>query len=50
MPTRRTFLKHTSVVAAMSLIAPYVRAAVSGRFYMPDEGEKHRQAFIAFGA
>lgn len=50
MPTRRTFLKHTSVVCAMSLIAPHVRAAASGRFYMPDEGEKHRQAFIAFGA
>ena len=50
MPTRRTFIKQASVVCAMTLIAPHLRAVASGRFYMPDEGEKHRQAFIAFGA
>lgn len=50
MPTRRTFIKQTSVVCAMTLLAPHVHAALKGRFYMPDEGEKHRQAFIAFGA
>ncbi|AVE03205.1 MULTISPECIES: agmatine deiminase family protein [Pseudomonas] len=50
MPTRRTFLKHASVVCAMTLLTPYVSAAVKGQFYMPDEGETHRQAFIAFGA
>jgi agmatine deiminase len=50
MPTRRTFIKQASVVCAMTLLTTHVRAAVKGRFYMPDEGEKHRQAFIAFGA
>ncbi|PRA15893.1 MULTISPECIES: agmatine deiminase family protein [Pseudomonas] len=50
MPTRRTFIKHASVVCAMTLIAPHIQANRRGRFYMPDEGERHRQAFIAFGA
>ncbi len=50
MPTRRTFIKQAAVVSAMTLLATHARAAVNGRFYMPDEGEKHRQAFIAFGA
>lgn len=50
MPTRRTFIKQASVVCAMTLLTTQVRAATNGRFYMPDEGEKHRQAFIAFGA
>ncbi|WP_439864980.1 agmatine deiminase family protein [Pseudomonas antarctica] len=50
MPTRRTFIKQTGVVCAMPLINTPLHAAVSGCFYMPDEGEKHRQAFIAFGA
>ena len=50
MPTRRTFIKQACVVSAMTLITARVNAGVKGRFYMPDEGEKHRQAFIAFGA
>ena len=50
MPTRRTFIKQAAVVSAMTLIAPHIRAATRGGFYMPDEGETHRQAFIAFGA
>ena len=50
MPTRRTFLKQAAVVSAMTVLTTHARAAINGRFYMPDEGEKHRQAFIAFGA
>lgn len=50
MPTRRTFLKQAAVVSAMTVLTTHARAAVNGRFYMPDEGEKHHQAFIAFGA
>ena len=50
MPTRRTFIKHAAVVSAMAMIAPHLRAATRSGFYMPDEGETHRQAFIAFGA
>ncbi|ORT72169.1 agmatine deiminase family protein [Pseudomonas mosselii] len=58
MPTRRTFLQQMSVVAglgaAASLGLPFggtrARAAESGRWFMPDEGEKHQRAYIAFGA
>jgi agmatine deiminase len=58
MPTRRTFIKQVSVVAGMGAVAsmglgfasPPVSAAGKGNWYMPDEGDKHQRAFIAFGA
>jgi len=58
MTTRRTFIKQVSVVAGLGAIASMglgiaprsVQAASSGRWYMPDEGDKHQRAFIAFGA
>lgn len=56
MSTRRDFIKQVSVVtglgvaASLGLSPARVQAALQGRWYMPDEGEKHRQAFIAFGA
>ncbi|EJM33957.1 peptidylarginine deiminase-like enzyme [Pseudomonas sp. GM33] len=58
MPTRRTFIKQVSVIAGLGAVASMglgfaalpVRAAGKGNGYMPDEGEKHLRAFIAFGA
>lgn len=58
MPTRRTFIKQVSVFAGLGAVASMgvgfaalpVRAAGKGNGYMPDEGEKHQRAFIAFGA
>ena len=58
MPTRRTFIKQVSVIAGLGAVVSMglgfsalpVRAAGKGKGYMPDEGEKHQRAFIAFGA
>lgn len=58
MPTRRTFIKQVSVIAGLGAVASMglglgampVRAAGKGNGYMPDEGDKHQRAFIAFGA
>ncbi len=58
MPTRRTFIKQVSVAAGLGAVASMglgfaclpVRAAGNGNWYMPDEGDKHQRAFIAFGA
>lgn len=57
MSTRREFIKQVSVVAGMGaafmglgLNPASVLAASAGRWFMPDEGDKHQQAFIAFGA
>lgn len=56
MSTRRQFIKHVSVAAglgaamSMGLSPLYTQAATASRWYMPDEGEKHQRAFIAFGA
>jgi agmatine deiminase len=58
MPTRRQFIKQASVVAGLGAAASMglgfaplrVQAATQGGWYMPDEGEKHQRAFIAFGA
>jgi agmatine deiminase len=58
MPTRRTFIKQVSVAAGLGALASMglgfasqpVRAAGKGNWYMPDEGDKHQRAFIAFGA
>lgn len=58
MPTRRTFIKQVSVAAGLGAVASMglgfaclpVRAAGNGKWYMPDEGDKHQRAFIAFGA
>ncbi|MVV49760.1 agmatine deiminase family protein [Pseudomonas sp. PB120] len=58
MSTRRTFIKQLSVVAGLGVAASVgfgltplrVQAATQTRWRMPDEGERHAQAFIAFGA
>jgi agmatine/peptidylarginine deiminase len=58
MSTRRQFIKQVSVVAGVGaavsigfgLTSLHVQAATSGLWRMPDEGDKHRRAFIAFGA
>ncbi|WP_460157277.1 agmatine deiminase family protein [Pseudomonas sp. S2_H10] len=58
MPTRRTFIKQASVIAGLGAVASMglgfaslpVRAAGKENWYMPDEGDKHQRAFIAFGA
>lgn len=57
MPTRREFIKQVSVVASVAaavmglgLSPARLLAAGQGRWFMPDEGEKHERAFIAFGA
>ncbi|MCP8633778.1 agmatine deiminase family protein [Pseudomonas mosselii] len=58
MPTRRTFLQQMSVVAGLGAAASFglpfgsnsARASEAGRWFMPDEGEPHQRAYIAFGA
>jgi len=58
MSTRREFIKKVSVVASLGaatamglgLNASRVQAALKGNWHMPDEGDKHQRAFIAFGA
>jgi len=58
MPTRREFVKQVSVVAGLGAVASMglgfsaaqVQAAVQGSWYMPDEGDRHRRAFVSFGA
>ena len=60
MSTRREFIKQVSVVASLGaatatamglgLNASRVQAAFKGNWHMPDEGNKHQRAFIAFGA
>ncbi len=58
MSTRRQFIKHASVIAGIGAaasmgfgLAPMaVHAATRGPWFMPDEGDKHQRAFIAFGA
>ena len=60
MPTRRHFIKQASVIAGLGAMAASglglglssrsVLAATGSQWYMPDEGERHQQAFIAFGA
>ena len=53
MSTRRQFIKQAAVVASLGAVASMglpVQAALQGRWFMPDEGEKHQRAFIAFGA
>lgn len=54
MPTRRDFIKQVSVVAGIGIAASLgltrVQAAVAQGWHMPDEGDKHQRAFIAFGA
>jgi len=58
MSTRREFIKQVSVVASLGaatamglgLNASRVQAAFKGNWHMPDEGDKHQRAFIAFGA
>jgi agmatine/peptidylarginine deiminase len=56
MSTRRDFIKQAAVIAGLGAaasigfsVAP-VQATTQGRWYMPDEGERHERAFIAFGA
>jgi agmatine deiminase len=56
MPTRRDFIKQVSVIAGLGAAASLgfsfapVHAATQGRWRMPDEGDLHERAFIAFGA
>ncbi|MNQ56490.1 Agmatine deiminase [compost metagenome] len=58
MSTRRKFIKQASVVAGMGaavsiglgLTPLRTQAAAAGSWHMPDEGDRHRRAFIAFGA
>ncbi|KZN19493.1 MULTISPECIES: agmatine deiminase family protein [Pseudomonas] len=58
MSTRREFIKHVSVVAGLGaavsiglgLTPLNAGAATQGVWRMPDEGDKHRRAFVAFGA
>jgi agmatine deiminase len=58
MSTRREFIKHVSVVAGLGaavsiglgLTPLNARAATQSVWRMPDEGDKHRRAFVAFGA
>jgi agmatine deiminase len=56
MPTRRAFIKQLSVVAglgaavSMGLTPLRVQAATARAWRMPDEGDKHQRAFVAFGA
>jgi agmatine deiminase len=58
MPTRRTFIKQATVIAGLGAVASMglgfaslpARAAGKESWYMPDEGDKHQRAFIAFGA
>ena len=58
MSTRREFIKQVSVLAGVGAAASFglgltplqVHAAAQGSWRMPDEGDRHAQAFIAFGA
>lgn len=58
MSTRREFIKQVSVVAGLGAAASiglgltplHVQAATRGRWRMPDEGDRHQRAFVAFGA
>ncbi|RON57846.1 agmatine deiminase family protein [Pseudomonas frederiksbergensis] len=54
MSTRREFIKQVSVVAGAGIAASLgltpVQVAAAQGWHMPDEGDKHQRAFIAFGA
>lgn len=58
MSTRREFIKQVSVVAGLGVAASIglgltplrAQAASPGSWRMPDEGDRHQRAFIAFGA
>ncbi|WP_175649810.1 agmatine deiminase family protein [Pseudomonas sp. Marseille-P9899] len=56
MPTRRQFIRQVSVASSLGLIASSgllplrAFAARDDDWFMPDEGERQRHAFIAFGA
>jgi len=58
MSTRRDFIKQVSVVAGMGAVASIgfglaplsAQAATQVGWRMPDEGDRHERAFIAFGA
>ncbi|EUB75607.1 Agmatine deiminase [Pseudomonas sp. GM41(2012)] len=58
MSTRREFIKQVSVVAGLGAAASIgfgltplrAQAATPGSWRMPDEGDRHQRAFIAFGA
>ena len=58
MSTRRQFIQQVSAVAGLGaalsvglgLTPTRVQAASGGAGWMPDEGDRHRWAFVAFGA
>jgi len=58
MSTRRDFIRQVSVLVSVGAAASSglglmplpVHAATQGRWRMPEEGDRHERAFIAFGA
>ncbi|NWD67252.1 agmatine deiminase family protein [Pseudomonas gingeri] len=58
MPTRRELIKQVSVVAGLGAVAAMglgfdasrASASLNQRWFMPDERDRHRRAFVAFGA
>lgn len=58
MSTRRQFIQQASAIAGLgaalslglSLTPPRAHAATAGQWRMPDEGDRHERAFVAFGA
>ncbi|MFJ2318878.1 agmatine/peptidylarginine deiminase [Pseudomonas sp. NPDC087817] len=56
MPTRREFIKQVSVAASVGAavmglgLSPTRVLASEGRWFMPDEGDKHERSYMAFGA
>jgi agmatine/peptidylarginine deiminase len=58
MSTRRAFIKKVSVMASLGAVASMgfglsplpAQAATPDSWRMPDEGDRHHRAFIAFGA
>lgn len=56
MPTRRNFIKQTAIVAGLGAAACLglrpspAQAATDSLWRMPEESDRHAQAFIAFGA
>ncbi|NWD04587.1 agmatine deiminase family protein [Pseudomonas gingeri] len=58
MPTRREFIQQVGVAAGLGAVTamglghatPTAMAATKQRWFMSDEGDQHRRAFVAFGA
>ncbi|MCK3655499.1 hypothetical protein A4G19_06970 [Pasteurellaceae bacterium Macca] len=51
MLNRRQFLFHTGAISALSMLpAKWAFATTTDDFLMPDEGDKHRATWLAYGA